>query len=244
MKTALITGGTGGIGTAISLKLIEQGYYVISTHNNKPSSFLKQWKNIHKLNSDQIKFINCDIVDSSRTRASIEKLVEEVNIDVLINNAGITMDSSFLKMDFKQWYDVINTNLIALFNITHTISKHMTANDGIGNIINISSVNALKGQFGQTNYSSSKAGIIGFTKSLAIELASKGIRVNAICPGYVDTNMTANIPSHILEQIKNDIPTKELVQPYEIANTVLYIIDDMPSLTGGILSVNGGQYMH
>lgn len=242
MKTALITGGTGGIGTALSLKLIEHGYFVISTHNNKSSSFLKQWKNTHKLNSDKIKFINCDITDYSQARISIEELVEEMNIDLLINNAGITRDSSFLKMNFNQWHDVINTNLIALFNITHAISKHMAVN-GSGNIINISSVNALKGQFGQTNYSSSKAGIIGFTKSLALELASKGIRVNAICPGYVDTNMTANIPSHILDQIKNDIPTKELVKPYEIANTVMYIVDDMPSLTGGIISVNGGQYM-
>jgi len=165
MKTASITGGTGGIGTALSLKLIEHGYFVISTHNNKSSSFLKEWKNTHKLNSDKIKFINCDITDYSQARISIEELVEEMNIDLLINNAGITRDSSFLKMNFHQWHDVINTN------------------------------------------------------------------------------MTANIPSHILDQIKNDIPTKELVKPYEIGNTVMYIIDDMPSLTGCILSVNGGQYM-
>ena len=243
MKNVLISGGTGGIGTFISIKLIEKGYFVVSTHNNKTLSFLNQWKKDHNIGNDQIKFINCNLVDYKETEASINKLIEEMPIDVLINNAGITMDSSFLKMDFDQWFEVINTNLIGLFSFTQAVSRQMSIR-GSGNIINISSVNALKGQFGQTNYSSSKAGIIGFTKSLALELAAKGVRVNAICPGYTNTSMISKVPYNILEQIKNSIPTGQLVNPSEIANTVLYIIQDMPSLTGEILSVNGGQHMN
>lgn len=243
MKNVLLSGGTGGIGTAIGLKFIEAGYHVIASHNNKSDEFLNNWKIVHGINVDQITFINCNLTKYSETAKVIDTLLELTEIDVLINNAGITNDSSFLKMNYDQWFDVLDTNLIGIFGFTQAVARQMVSRQ-IGNIVNISSINGLKGQFGQTNYSASKAGIIGFTKSLALELAGKGVRVNAICPGYTKTPMVAKLPAATLEKITSHIPTQDLVSPCEIANTALYIVQDMPSLTGETISVNGGHYMH
>lgn len=190
----------------------------------------------------KIEFVNCDLSDNEQTSIVINKLLERHNVDVLINNAGITADSTFLKMALEDWTNVINVNLLSLFTITQIISRKMV-NNGEGSIINISSINGLKGQFGQTNYSTSKAGIIGFTKSLAQELASKGLRVNAIAPGYTSTPMVEKMRGEIKVQLCKSIPTKKLVTPLEIAKTAYFIASDISSLTGETISVNGGQYM-
>lgn len=242
MKTLLISGGTGGIGSALSIKFIEKGYKVFTTHNNKSEDFLNNWLIQNNIPKKNIQFINCDIRDEKNTKIAIEQVLKNNNIDVLINNAGITKDSSFLKMTSEQWSDVINTNLISMFNFTQSVAKQMVESK-FGNIINISSINALKGQFGQTNYSASKSGIIGFTKSLALELSSKGVRVNAICPGYTLTPMIQKLSPEILKSITSNIPIGKLVNANEIANTALFIVEDMPSLTGETISVNGGHYM-
>ena len=242
MKTLLISGGTGGIGSALSIKFIEKGYKVFTTHNNKSEDFLNNWLIQNNISKKNIQFINCDIRDEKNTKIALEQVLKNNNIDVLINNAGITKDSSFLKMTSEQWNDVINTNLISIFNFTQSVAKQMVESK-FGNIINISSINALKGQFGQTNYSASKSGIIGFTKSLALELSSKGVRVNAICPGYTLTPMVQKLSPEILKSITSNIPIGKLVNANEIANTALFIVEDMPSLTGETISVNGGHYM-
>jgi acetoacetyl-CoA reductase len=170
-------------------------------------------------------------------------LLDVHNIDVLINNAGITADSVFLKMTLCEWNNVLNINLLSLFTITQAVAKSMVKS-GAGCIINISSINGLKGQFGQTNYSASKAGIIGFTKSLALELASKGVRVNAIAPGYTSTPMVNKIRDDIKVKLCNNIPTNKFVTPSEIAKTAFFVASDISSLTGETISVNGGQYMY
>lgn len=242
MLNVLITGGTGGIGSALSYAFIKNGYHVVCTHNNKSKSFLDNWLIEHELSSKEVTFLDLDITNTEETTQKLEQLLSKIQIDILINNAGITNDSTFLKMNYDQWHKVINTNLISLFSVTQVIARQMTLLKK-GNIINISSINGLKGQYGQTNYSASKAGVIGFTKSLAQEFSQKGIRVNAICPGYTSTPMVENISLTILESIKKKIPVGNLAKPQEIAATALFIVQDMPSLTGETISINGGHYM-
>lgn len=242
MKNVLITGGTGGIGTALVKEFVEKGYYAIVSHNNKSKSFLEKWLVENKLSSDSVEFINLDLNKVPNTINIIDNLIKKKHVDILINNAGINSDATFLNMSFEQWSAVLNTNLVALYGITNGIAKHM-ASRGSGKIINISSINGLKGQYGQTNYSASKAGIIGFTKALSLELARKGISVNAICPGYTMTPMVSGIPPKILEKILNEIPTKQLVEPDEVAKTALFIAESNKSLTGETISINGGHYI-
>jgi acetoacetyl-CoA reductase len=242
MKNVIITGGTGGIGTALTACFLNAGYFIYVTHCNKTSEFLKYWIQENNLNSECIQFVDMNINDSNSVNNALSDILQRVNIDVLVNNAGVTSDSRFINMTFEQWFDVINTNLISLFNVTKPIVSNMLSCER-GCIINISSINGLKGQFGQTNYSASKSGMIGFTKSLALELASKGIRVNAIAPGYTETPMIKSIRIEILESIKSMIPTRNLIQPEDIANTALFIAEGTASLTGETISVNGGQYM-
>lgn len=243
MKKVLITGGTGGIGTAITKEFLSAGYHAIVTHNYKSGDKIESWLNENQLSSSQVTFLACDLTDASAAQQIFGELVQNHQIDVLVNNAGITDDSAFLKMQFEQWKSVLETNLFSLFHITQTLARQMVQNGG-GNIINISSINGLKGQFGQTNYAASKAGIIGFTKSLAQELARKNVRVNAIAPGYTNTPMVAKLNDNILQAIKSNIPTQQLADPAEIARTALFLVSDISSLTGETISVNGGQYMH
>jgi acetoacetyl-CoA reductase len=243
MRNILITGGTGGIGTALSKEFIKQGDFVIASHNGKDKKFLDDWISINKVPLSKIAFVNCDLTDNEQTSIVINKLLDSHKVDILINNAGVTADSTFLKMTLEDWNNVINVNLLSLFTITQIISRKMVEN-GKGSIINISSINGLKGQFGQTNYAASKAGIIGFTKSLAQELAIKGVRVNAIAPGYTSTPMVNMIRDDIKAQLCDSIPTKKLIAPLEIAKTAYFIASDISSLTGETISVNGGQYMH
>lgn len=242
MKNALITGGTGGIGTELCRAFVESGYKVIATHNGKTNEFLNGWLDVTAIDRSKIKFINCDITNRKMVQEEISNLLKNTKVDVLVNNAGITSDATFLKMTYEQWENVIDVNLKSLFEITKLVCTQMVGNNK-GSIINITSVNGLKGQFGQTNYSAAKAGIIGFTKALALETARYGVTVNAIAPGYAGTPMVAAIKQEILDKILSNVPTKNLVSLEEIAKTALFLADDISSITGETISINGGLYM-
>ncbi len=238
-KIALVTGGTRGIGAAIAKKLKEDGYTVVSSYvgnTEKAEEFTKN-TGIKTYKFDAGYFESC------------QKAVQEIendlgsNIDIIVNNAGITRDKFFHKMAPEDWSAVINTNLNSMFNITRSVIEKMRANK-FGRIISISSINGLKGQVGQSNYSAAKAGIIGFSKAVALENANKGITVNVVAPGYIGTDMVKKIDSKILETIVSQIPTGRLGEPDEIGSLVSYLASDKASfITGATLSINGGQYM-
>ena len=242
MKSVLVTGGTGGIGSALVKAFTKKGYYAFVTHNHKSKHFLNKWSSENGLDDKCISFIGMDINNRYEVAEQLSILLTNSKVNVLINNAGITADSTFLKMNIEQWDSVLDTNLRSLFSITQPIARSMVEN-GFGRIINISSINGLKGQFGQCNYCATKAGMVGFSKSLAQELASKGVTVNVIAPGYTSTPMIEKMREDILEKIKSAIPTKQLVLLDDIANTALMIAESGVSLTGETISVNGGQYM-
>jgi len=239
VRTALITGGTRGIGAAIATALKQAGYQVVAVYggNDQAAQKFKETTGIPVQKWD---------VSSHEACANGVKQVETQfgPIDVLVNNAGITRDVMFHKMTPEQWSSVINTNLNSLFNMCRPVIEGMRER-GFGRIINISSVNGQKGQMGQTNYSAAKAGEIGFTKALAQENARKGITVNAICPGYIGTEMVQAIPKEVLEKsILPYIPIGRLGEPGEIARSVLFLASDEAGfITGSTLTVNGGQYM-
>ncbi len=238
-KIALVTGGTRGIGAAIAKKLKEDGYTVVSSYvgnTEKAEEFTKN-TGIKTYKFDAGYFESC------------QKAVQEIendlgsNIDIIVNNAGITRDKFFHKMAPEDWSAVINTNLNSMFNITRNVIEKMRANK-FGRIISISSINGLKGQVGQSNYSAAKAGIIGFSKAVALENANKGITVNVVAPGYIGTDMVKKIDPKILETIVSQIPTGRLGEPDEIGSLVSYLASDKASfITGATLSINGGQYM-
>lgn len=242
-KVAVITGGTGGIGTEIVKEFVRNGYFVIVSHRGKSEQWLSEWLSKNQISENVIRFVSCNLCDSKHTRAVFLQVLQEFKVDVLVNNAGITSDASFLKMTEQSWREVIETNLLSLFHVTQLIAKQMAEHKS-GSIVNISSINALKGQFGQTNYAASKAGIIGFTKSLAQELARKNICVNAIAPGYTLTPMVSEISENIKTKIQESIPTGRFVKPSEVAKAALFLSSDINSMTGETLSINGGQYMH
>ncbi|RTL77135.1 MAG: acetoacetyl-CoA reductase [Bradyrhizobiaceae bacterium] len=238
-RTALVTGGTRGIGAAISKALKGAGYNVAASYagNDEVAAKFKAETGIAVYKWDVASFDAC--------AAGVKKVEAEVGpVDVLVNNAGITRDTPFHKMTLDQWNAVINTNLGSLFNMSRQVIEGMRARK-FGRIINISSINGQKGQFGQVNYSASKAGDIGFTKALALETARGGITVNAICPGYINTEMVQAVPKDVLEQkILPLIPVNRLGEPEEIARAVVFLAaDDSAFITGSTLSVNGGQYL-
>lgn len=242
-KVALVTGGTGGIGSAITKKLAQNGYHVLVTHRGKSDDVLLAWLDSQMLDSNKVTFVDFDLTNYESSQKDLTQLLKKFEIDVLINNAGITNDSKFLKMTFQEWNSVIQTNLIGLFNVTQVIAKQMVLR-GNGDIINISSINGLKGQYGQTNYAASKAGILGFTKSLAQELAADGVRVNAIAPGYTLTPMVERLPQQLIDKLCQNIPIKRLADSDEIAETVLFLCKGISSITGETISVNGGHFMY
>jgi acetoacetyl-CoA reductase len=238
-KIALVSGGTRGIGAATCIALKEAGYTVIANYADKTE--------IAALFTQKtgIPAYKWDVSDYEACAAGISKIQHEVgNIDILVNNAGITRDCMFHKMTPKMWTEVVNTNLNGLFNMTHQVWSHMR-DQKFGRIINISSINAQKGQIGQVNYSAAKAGDIGFTKALAQEGAKFNITVNAVCPGYIATKMVKMIDEKFLnEQIISKIPIGRLGTPDEIARCVVFLAsDDSGFMTGTTLSVNGGQHM-
>ena len=238
-RIALVTGGTRGIGAAISAALKDAGYRVVANYaaNDDAAHAFKAETGITVKKWDVAGFDAC-----SKAIGQIEN--ELGPVDILVNNAGITRDVMFHKMTLEQWSAVINTNLNSQFNMCRPVIEGMRAR-GFGRIISISSINAQKGQMGQSNYCAAKAGEIGFTKALAQENAAKGVTVNAICPGYVGTEMVRAIPQEVLEKrILPQIPVGRLGEPKEVARCVLFLAsEDSGYITGSTLSVNGGQYM-
>jgi acetoacetyl-CoA reductase len=239
-RVALVTGGTRGIGGAISKALKAAGYSVAANYagNDEAASKFKS--------ETGIPVFKWDVGDFDACAAGVKQVESEVGpVEVLVNNAGITKDGFFHRMTKEQWSAVIRTNLDSLFNMTRPVIEGMR-NRNFGRVIVISSINGQKGQMGQVNYSASKAGDIGFVKALAQENANKGITVNAICPGYIGTEMVQAIDPKILEtKIIPQIPAGRLGQPEEIARAVVYLADEQTGsfITGSTLSINGGQYM-
>lgn len=239
-KLALVTGGTRGIGGAMSIALKNAGFTVIANFRNDYKSAEK----FSKQNSIYVK--NWDVTNYDQCALSVREIEEQFsnNISVLINNAGIIRDSIMHKMSPDIWQEVINTNLNSCYNMCLSVIPQMRKQH-YGRIINISSVNAQIGQVGQVNYSAAKAGVLGFSKALARESASKGITVNCIAPGYIDTEMLANIPEAILNKIISNIPMQRLGTPADIARTVLFLSDENAGyITGETISINGGYNMH
>jgi acetoacetyl-CoA reductase len=236
-RVALVTGGTRGIGAAISQALKAAGYKVAANYggNDEAAQKFKSETGIPVFKWDVSSFDAC--------AEGVKKLEADVGpVEVLVNNAGITRDAPFHKMNAEQWTAVINTNLGSLFNVTRQVWDGMRERK-FGRVINISSINGQKGQFGQTNYSAAKAGELGFTKALAQEGARAGITVNAICPGYINTEMVQGIPLGVMEKILALIPLGRLGEPSEIARCVVFLAsDDAGLITGSTLSANGGQY--
>jgi acetoacetyl-CoA reductase len=241
-RVAYVTGGMGGIGTAICRKLADAGYTVVAGCG--PTRDFEKWLNEQKADGYAFHASAGNVSDWDSTVAAFEKTKAEVGqIDILVNNAGITRDGVFLKMTRQQWDEVIDTNLTSLFNVTKQVVADMAAR-GWGRIINISSVNGQKGQFGQVNYSTAKAGIHGFTMALAQELASKGVTVNTVSPGYIGTDMVRAIRPDVLEKIVATIPVKRLGTPEEIGSIVTWIASEEGGFaTGADFSLNGGLHM-
>ncbi len=244
LDTAVVTGGVGGIGTAICRRLAAGGNRIISTYIPSEETAARAWKKNLEKDGYQVEIHECDVsdYDSCKNFASIIE-AKYGQIDILVNGAGITCDAMLKKMDKHKWDAVIDINLDSVFNMTRSFINGMI-NNGYGRIINISSVNGQKGQFGQTNYSTAKAGMIGFTRSLALELAEKGITVNCICPGYVGTPMVEAIREDVLDGIIQQIPMKRLAKVEEIADAIAFLSDKNSSyITGTELAVNGGLWM-
>jgi acetoacetyl-CoA reductase len=239
----VVTGAYGGIGTAICRELAKAGHKVVAS--DLPGLPHKdEWLAEQKAAGFDFAIADADVSSEDSCKAMAEKVAQEVGpIGILINNAGITRDKFFPKMDRAMWDAVITTNLTSLFNVTHTISPKM-AEQGWGRIINISSVNGVRGQAGQTNYSAAKAGCLGFTKALAMELVEKGVTVNAIAPGYVATKMVMAIRDDIRETIRNQIPMKRFATPEEIGGLCAYLASDLAGyITGATININGGLHM-
>ena len=237
-KVAIVTGGTRGIGAAIAKGLKATGVTVAVTYRGNDDAAAK-----FKADTG-VAVYKWDVADATASAAGVKQVEADLGpVDILVNNAGITRDSMFHRMTYDQWSAVIRTNLDSMFAMTRPVIEGMRTRN-YGRVVCISSINGQKGQAGQANYSAAKAGIIGFTKALAQENAKKGITVNAICPGYVDTDMVAGVPPKVLEGIVAQIPIGRLGNAEEIASLVVYLASDAAAfMTGAVLSMNGGQLM-
>lgn len=238
-RLALVTGGTRGIGAAISTRLKEAGFRVVANYggNDEAAEAFRKETGIPVYKFDVGDFAACE-------RAVQTIVAEHGPIEVLVNNAGITRDATLHKMTPQQWDDVIRTNLTSCFNMCRLVVESMRER-GFGRIVNIGSINGQAGQYGQVNYAAAKSGIHGFTKALAQEGAGKGITVNALAPGYIDTDMVRSVPPAVLEKIVAKVPVGRLGQAEEIARGVLFLVgDDAGFVTGATLSINGGQHMY
>jgi acetoacetyl-CoA reductase len=243
-RIALVTGGMGGLGEAICMKLARMGITVVVTYSPGNAKY-KDW--LKEMEARDFKFhaYACDVGNYESCAAMVEKVKAEVGpIDVLINNAGITRDMTFKKMTKVDWDAVLSTNLDSVFNMSKPVVDGMVER-GWGRVINVSSVNGQKGAFGQTNYSAAKAGMHGFTKALALEVAKKGVTVNTISPGYIGTKMVMAIPTEVLDsKIIPQIPVGRLGQPEEVAGLCAYLASDEAAfITGANIAINGGQHM-
>jgi len=244
-RNVLVTGGMGGLGESITTKMADAGYQVIVTYspgNTKAPDWLASMKS----KGYGFRAYQCDVADFDSCAAAVKQIESEVGaIDVLVNNAGITRDMTFKKMTKADWDAVIRTNLDSVFNMTKQVMDGMV-DRGWGRVINVASVNGQKGAFGQTNYSAAKAGMHGFTKALALEVAKKGVTINTISPGYIGTKMVTAIREDILrDKIVPQIPVGRLGQPEEVAGLIIYLASDEAAfLTGANISINGGQHMY
>ena len=237
-KVAIVTGGTRGIGAAIARRLKDAGHAVAAVYagNDQAAAAFKA--------ETGIAVYKWDVGDVAAAAAGVARVEADLGpVAVLVNNAGITRDTMFHRMNWEQWSAVTRTNLNSMFAMTRPVIEGMRERNA-GRIVSISSINGQKGQIGQTNYAAAKAGIIGFTKALALESARKGITVNAICPGYIDTDMVAGVSEKALEEIVRQIPVGRLGQASEIAALVAFLAsDDAAFITGAVFSANGGQYI-
>ncbi|AKH20769.1 acetoacetyl-CoA reductase [Sedimenticola thiotaurini] len=238
-RVALVTGGTRGIGEAICVALKNNGYEVVANYAGNDQAAAEFTK---RTGIQAVKF---DVSDFDQVTAGIASIESSSGpVEVLVNNAGITRDGTMHKMGFDQWDKVIQTNLASCFNTCRCVIDGMRERN-FGRIVNIGSVNGQAGQYGQVNYAAAKSGIHGFTKALALEGATKGITVNAIAPGYVETDMVRAVPAEVLQKIIRTIPVGRLGQPEDIARSVLFLVDDNAGfITGSTLSINGGQHMY
>ena len=243
-RVALVTGGMGGLGEAICLKLAALGYQVVTTYS-PGNTKAAEWLDAMKKQGHEFHAYPCDVTDWASCVACVGQVSKDVGpVDVLVNNAGITRDMTFKKMDKNSWDAVIKTNLDSCFNMSKQVADGMV-DRGWGRIINISSVNGQKGAFGQTNYSAAKAGMHGFTKALALEVARKGVTANTISPGYIGTKMVMAIPQEVLDsKIVPQIPMGRLGKPDEVAGLVAYLSSEEAAfVTGANIAINGGQHM-
>jgi acetoacetyl-CoA reductase len=248
-KVALITGGTGGIGSAICERFYKDGYTVVANYKNFTKAMkwreeAKKWREDQLKMGLDVKIVQGDISNFKSAEKMIKEITEEIGpVDVLVNNAGITRDSALHKMTPQQWFEVIETNLSSIFICSRLVIEGMISR-GSGRIISISSVNGQKGQFGQSNYAAAKAGMYGFSKSLALEVAKKGITVNTVSPGYIATSMVMEIREDIREKIIAQVPQGRLGTPEEIAAAVAYLAsDEARYITGSDIAINGGLHM-
>jgi len=239
---ALVTGATGGLGTAMCHKLKDDGYFVVANFRNAEKA--KLWQEKEKEKGYEFTMVEGDVTNFEDTGRMIAEIKAKYGpVSILVNNAGITRDTPLWKMSKEQWHDVIHTNLDSVFNCSRHVIEDMIA-QGFGRIINISSVNGQRGQFGQTNYSAAKAGMHGFTKSLAMEVAKKGITVNTISPGYIGTDMVMAIREEVRNKIVEQIPMGRLGGTDEIAYLVSFLASEKAAyITGANYAINGGQHV-
>jgi acetoacetyl-CoA reductase len=243
-RVVLVTGGMGGLGETISTKMADAGYKVVVTYSPGNTKHA-EWVGDMKARGYDVLAVPCDVADLDSCTQAVAEVQRQVGaVDVLVNNAGITRDMTFKKMDKLNWDAVMRTNLDSLFNMTKQVADGMVERNW-GRIINVSSVNGSKGAFGQTNYSAAKAGVHGFTKALALEVARKGVTVNTISPGYIGTRMVAAIPKEVLDsKILPQIPVGRLGKPEEVAGLVIYLASEEAAfVTGANIAINGGQHM-
>ncbi len=237
-RAALVTGGTRGLGAAITLALRDAGHNVAAIYHSNDAA-AAAFEDRHR-----VPVFKWDVGDFAACAEGIARVERRIGpVDILVNNAGITRDGALHKMTPEQWWEVIQTNLGSMFNMTRGVIEGMRTR-GHGRIVNISSINGRKGQAGQSNYAAAKAGILGFTKALALENVRKGITVNAVAPGYCDTEMVAAVAPDVLQAIVAGIPVGRLGTPDEVARTVAFLADDRAGfITGATIDVNGGQYL-
>ncbi len=244
-KIAMVTGGMGGLGESISTKMADAGYKVVVTYSPSNTKW-KGWIDEMKGKGYAFGAYPVDVADFDDAAAKVVQIQKEIGaIDILVNNAGITRDMTFKKMTKADWDAVMHTNLDSCFNMTKQVMDGMVERNW-GRVINVSSVNGQKGAFGQTNYSAAKAGIHGFTKALALEVARKGVTINTISPGYIGTKMVTAIPKEILDsKILPQIPLGRLGKPDEVAGLIIYLCSEEAAfVTGANISINGGQHMY
>lgn len=243
-RVALVTGGMGHIGTAIIQALHAAGCKALATLQFPGNNTAADWLAARKQEGIDVVMAEANVTDGEQVKAALAEIEAKTGpIDILVNGAGITRDNTLRKMSPDQWNAVIDVNLNSVFNVTQPLIQGMT-DRGFGRVINISSINGQKGQIGQANYSAAKAGMHGFTKAVAQETARKGVTVNTISPGYIDSPMINAVPDEIRENIRKTIPVQRYGQASEIARAVVFLADEEAGfITGHDLSVNGGQYM-